>query len=469
MASGTLTERGAIESAGIVAVPGAVGGAGAGARSGLVAAIVEWGLITSSYLTLFFADHWIGADGAMRYDALSTYLETGKMPHVKLSLVGPFFSTPLYYLGKRLWKDPRAACAYYNWVLLGVCLVVLARLLRSQLPAQTARRFLLVLVAASMFAFHAGPYYGEVFTAVCVGTGILSVCTRRTSVLGWTAIVLGTVNTPASGVGAVAVCGLFGLQRRQFRYVVPIVAIAALGVAEAYWHRGGLTSSGYEGDHGNKTVMPYSGLPNFSYPMFLGILGGLLSFGKGILFYEPGLLAPVRRHLRGWPGVARAHTLWMVFLAGLLLVYSKWWAWQGGEFWGPRYLFFAVIPASLALACNLGKPQSIPWGMAVLAMLTLSVWIAAEGVMFGQQHLEECNMNSYALEHLCWYVPEFTAWIRPFIIRRDLRPKDWLFISDYVAVYLYLAVPVAVSLVRTTTPLVWTHVKRALQLSAWRV
>ncbi|MDP9149103.1 MAG: hypothetical protein M3O36_04060, partial [Myxococcota bacterium] len=84
------------------------------------ARLFEWGLIAASYSVLFFERHWVGADGAMRFDALSSLLESGKMPTVKLSLMGPLFSAPLWYLGKRWLADPRLGCAYYNWVLFGI-------------------------------------------------------------------------------------------------------------------------------------------------------------------------------------------------------------------------------------------------------------------------------------------------------------------------------------------------------------
>ncbi|MDP9035672.1 MAG: hypothetical protein M3O50_12780, partial [Myxococcota bacterium] len=94
----------------------------------------------------------------------------------------------LWYLGKRWLADPRLGCAYYNWVLFGIGLGVFARLLRGLLPPEATRRFLLILSAGSMFTYHVQAYYGEVFTAVLVGAGVLSVCTRRSAWLGWTAI-----------------------------------------------------------------------------------------------------------------------------------------------------------------------------------------------------------------------------------------------------------------------------------------
>src|SRR5207237_9070910 len=59
-------------------------------------------------------------------------------------------------------------------------------------------------------------------------------------------------------------------------------------------------------------------------PPFSSELAALLWFGKGLEFYAPGLILPIRRAL----GVYR---LWLGFLAGLILVYARWWEWWGGS------------------------------------------------------------------------------------------------------------------------------------------
>src|SRR2546430_10361340 len=42
--------------------------------------------------------------------------------------------------------------------------------------------------------------------------------------------------------------------------------------------------------------------------------------------------------------------------AGIVLVYGTWWAWYGGFTWGPRFLIFASLPASLLLAAQIRRP-----------------------------------------------------------------------------------------------------------------
>jgi hypothetical protein len=428
-------------------------------------ALVEWALIAASYFMLVFGLHWVGADGGDRFDGLSELLGQHKIPATRYSIVGPFFSAPLWYLGKALLKDPRLGCAYYNWVLLGVFLVLMARLLKDSLEPEIMRRFLLLLVAGSMFANHIQAYYAEVFTAVCVATGVLCVCRRRCTWLGWIAIVLGSANTPGVGLGAAAVCFYFTVERRRLRYVLPLLAVGVIIALEALLRKGGKT--GYEGVRQNTTLMPYSGRPGFSYPLFLGLLSLLMSFGKGIVFYAPGVFAPVKDLLQGKDALLKTQRVWLLFLAGLMLVYAKFCGWYGGVFWGPRYILFASVPASFALALNLGVRRSFGRSLVTLTMLTLSVWICAEGMVFGQGNLDACWTNNYALEHLCWYVPEFSAWIRPFISARPLKKEDFVFLSVYAIVYLYLAVPIAVFLVRSALPRCRSQLQRLLEWRAW--
>jgi hypothetical protein len=45
-----------------------------------------------------------------------------------------------------------------------------------------------------------------------------------------------------------------------------------------------------DAEKGFVTVLPYSRMQGFSYPLFFGILSIFISFGKGMILYLPGLL-----------------------------------------------------------------------------------------------------------------------------------------------------------------------------------
>jgi hypothetical protein len=93
-------------------------------------------------------------------------------------------------------------------------------------------------------------------------------------------VVLGVVNTPATAVGlALSRCIARGARGARRRDVAAAVA-AGLILLENTIVRGGPLITGYAGNHGATTVMPFSGMPGFSYPLFSGVLSLLFSFGK---------------------------------------------------------------------------------------------------------------------------------------------------------------------------------------------
>ena len=342
-------------------------------------------------------------------------------------------------------------CSGYNLCLFSAALWLLHRLLRGLVRPAVGRRFLLLLVFASPFTFHVQEYYSEVFTTVLVGVGTLAVLTRRTF-WGWVAIVLGVVNTPASVVGLL-LASLYALAAtRRWRWVLLVPVSAALILLESYLRRGNPFVSGYENNRGFPTILPYSGLPGFSYPLFFGVLSILFSFGKGLLFFTPGLFLTLPRDEQrrkgadgnvGLPPLATVHVCWLLFTAGLVLVYARWWAWYGGWAWGPRFFLFAALPASLALAANLGagERQSLGRNLLVLSALALSFWAGANGRVFRDADLELCTADDFALEHLAWYVPEFSILWRPFVNPEPLNVGDGLVLGVYALGFLYLAVP----------------------------
>ena len=405
------------------------------------AAAVEYGFLALGWLVLVLGPHAVGGDGAVRFQALDNLFLRGRVPSTRYSLVGPLLSAPLWLAG-RLGSGERFWCARYNLVVFTAGLWLLYRLLGDVARPEVRRRFLLLLVYASMFPHHQQDYYGEVFTAVLVGVGTLALAVRP-GVAAWACVVLGVANTPASMVGLLLAGGYALLATRRWRWALLLPACAALVLLEALLRRGSVLATDYEGDHGFVTVLPYSGLPGFSYPLFFGVLGLLLSFGKGLLFFAPGTFLPLAPDAE--PRLRFIHRLWLLFVAGLVLVYARWWAWYGGWSWGPRFLLFASLPASLALASSLGGAagQSLGKNVATLLMLALSFWVGANGQLCGQASLGLCTENDYALEHLCWYVPEFSALWRPFVV---LGPVPWeavVVLLLWTACFLYLALPLA--------------------------
>lgn len=428
---------------------------------GWLIATVETALIFIGLILLAFGQqHQIIGDGLARYQALVDLMQQRHLYEMPYSLIGPIFAAPLWAIGQ-LRGDPEGWTVYYNVLLFTLALGALHLLLRDRMDRHLLRRFLLILVAASMIAPHVLDFYGEVFTATTVGVGLLAATLPNTGPLtraaGWVGVVLGVANTPASLVGLSLVAVVLAVRRRRLRYLLVVPAAAALIMGEAWVRHGDPFHSSYIGNSGGPTVMPYSGLPGFSYPFLLGLLAILFSFGKGLVWFVPGLFLPVRRRLRAAAGAAAEDLwsiwlLWTVFVVGLVLVYSRWWAWYGGMYWGPRFFLIAILPASLALALWLAPAQSDPPGLVgslvTFGVLVLAVWGAADSLVYGQLWPWKCYENNYYLEGLCHFTPEYSSLWYPFVANPELNTTQRMALAFYGVVLLWLAVPLLIRIGR---------------------
>src|SRR5437879_7414755 len=177
-------------------------------------AAIETGLIIVGLLLVaLFLPRQISGDGMTRYQDLLRFFSTYTLfqPHSRFSLIGPFFSIPLLLIGNIL-GHPQEWTSLYNLTLFSLCLLVSYFLLRNDVDRALLRIFFLVLIYGSMFVAHLASYYGEVFTALCVGFGVLVTFKRSTRIGGWVTVVLGVVNTPATLIG-------LGLLRSEERRV----------------------------------------------------------------------------------------------------------------------------------------------------------------------------------------------------------------------------------------------------------
>jgi hypothetical protein len=223
-------------------------------------------------------------------------------------------------------------------------------------------------------------------------------------------------------------------------------------------------------DHGFQTILPYSGKTGYSYPFVLGVLSILFSFGKGLVFYCPGLLLTWWVWKLSLDQVERKMLiLWFLIVLGLILAYASWWSWYGGWFWGPRFFLFASVPATWILAKLVySRYQSLGISVILPLLVSLSLWVGVDGIVFQQKTLEVCTANNYALESLCWYVPEFSALLRPFIIRNTLTLQSRLMLILFTALWSYLMFPLGISLYRQTKVLFEAN-RSILKRSYWKL
>ena len=403
-------------------------------RLGYIVALIGVVLIASAPLAL-------ANDGLVRLEALDQLLRTGRADPIKYSLAGPLAAAPLWYLGEAVGHADYGVWAF-NRIAFGLMLLALWFVLRPVLGEPERLRFVLFLLFGSMFPWHVQFFFAEVFHVVCVGLGLALAAQRWRG--GWVLVVWGTVNVPASVVGlGLAVCVLCWY-RRRLRYALAVIPTVAMILRENQLRWGDPFRSGYEGEHGHPTPLPFSARPGFSYPMFFGLLSVLFSFGKGLAFFTPGLFLSYPR--RDPDPVRLIYQMWVAVVVGLVLVYARWWAWYGGAAWGPRFFLFACLPAALVLARPTPRPLGV--NLLVLTAVTLSCWAAASGMVFAEHGFERFWENDFALEYLTWYVPECSVLWWPFVRPKPMAWFDWLRLAGFAVGYVYLAVPLAADVVR---------------------
>jgi hypothetical protein len=164
-------------------------------------------------------------------------------------------------------------------------------------------------------------------------------------------------------------------------FAAPLLFWAALMAAYNYLRFGSPLITGY---------LPEE---SFSAPWLEGILGLLVSPGRGILFYCPILLACipalpqfVRRH--------RVQAFLVLFTAAsYLLLYGKWFMWHGGFAWGPRFLL-PVIPLLCVTVAPVverlaGKTRALFW-----ALFGISVAVQLPGLSVHFIHHQEALLDA---------------------------------------------------------------------------
>ena len=216
---------------------------------------------------------------------------------------------------------------------------------------------------------------------------------------------------------------------------------------------------GIRSEHGYTTLLPYSGRSGFSYPLVLGVVSILFSFGRGLLFFTPGLFLWLDESTRRAAGACRRSiVLMLVVVVGLVAVYAKWWAWYGGLSWGPRFFTLAAIPASLIVVLRIGAAGVSAGRDAVtLVVLALSAWVGFAALVSPLDPPAICSANRYALESFCWYVPEYSSLWQPVLHPPPLTAATVTVAAWCIAVFAHLAAPLAVALARRARSLRPAH------------
>ncbi len=236
-------------------------------------------------LLIFSLAPTITGDGEVRiHDVIRLYRHDA-IPKTQFSVIQPLLSVPLYWLG-HINNKPDAATAWLNCLVFLFFLFCLFRLL----PPTKLRFYTIVfLLCTTMFPHYIDRYDGEVISAVAVTLGFFYLLNCR-YVLGTILLTIGVAQTPAS-LPAFALALIFvSIKTNRPKLLLLFIFPLILMLGETFIKHGSLLNNPYLTDNkGLKTIMPYSGIPGFSYPFFLGFLSIIFSFGKGLIFFIPAL------------------------------------------------------------------------------------------------------------------------------------------------------------------------------------
>lgn len=395
----------------------------------------KWGrreTIGSALVVLTVAIHiavaspFVGGDGYARYEMV-VQLATGEFSSLaKYPIVQPLITLAFGSVLSIFGADLNAAASYFNlMVFFGGLAVMYARIFHL-FDHNTANSFAILAVGFGMFPHYVPQFFGEVLTSVLL---MLSLLFYRRKVIFYGCLVLSILNAPAMIPAAVLALLALAWVERSWQPLVAIALIAGLFMAEHQLKYGDPLGSPYgsDGERGLQTVMPYSGLPGFSYPLLFGLLSLVFAFGKSVFLFIPTLFFLWREKLTTLlPVPPRYLAIMALFVVVVMITFAKWWAWYGGWSWGARFFLFLVLPMALVAARGLER-SSRGWNdrLGAIAIVVFAGWVGLNGLVWGNDDLGACLDNNYALEALCWYAPEFSPLFRPFVVGRLGMMLHW--------------------------------------------
>lgn len=208
--------------------------------------------------------------------------------------------------------------------------------------------------------------------------------------------------------------------RHGLAFVIPLAVIAVSLIGFNVSRYGSPFDTGY--------------LPNetFSGIWWQGILGQLVSPGRGLLLYCPvlglsfaGMIWFVRRH-------PAEGVLALSIIVIHLLLYGKWFMWHGGYAWGPRFMIPTLPFWTLLLAPILTGPRWLRVGfvgLALLGLLPQGLSVVIDFAPF-QNSLLDTGLPLFAPVTFFApvYSPFLSAW--PFI-RWDAIDLVWLWAGRF--------------------------------------
>ena len=298
---------------------------------------------------------------------------------------------PLVALGVAVFHDPRLLVTLLEPTVAAGTVVAL-NLLLVELGCSWTRSLLISLCYAfgTLAWYYSGVLFTEPVIGLCLVLGLLclrlyqrrgerrwvalaGVVTGVAVLMRWDSLLLG-----AAPMGIYLLLAVVRQERplmaRAFDlagFGLPIVAAMAVNLAYDLFRFHQALGGAYKAD-------PFG----YSTPLLKGLYGLWLSPGVGLFIYTPILLMSLvaaRWFFQRWP--MEAGLILALFLVRSVF-YGRYWAWEGGATWGPRYLV-PLIPLLLVPIAFLPRQRWLELAAIVLGSVGVLIQVLGQLVPYG--------------------------------------------------------------------------------------
>lgn len=326
------------------------------------------------------------------------------------------------------------------WIIWALSITLILRKYRNT-------RYILIaltLVYFSMITPYIIGFNSEVFSALGISLGLALILLTENllhRILGWICLVIATANTPILLVGAVLAAIYLMISEKRLHYLFYPFAVLIMIILEATIYNGNLSFSKYslESELGNSVLLPWGVVRGFGYPVIFGILGIILSFGRGIIFYIPTILTLFFRRKKD--SLERWITSLLLITLAIIPIYGAWWAWYGGLTFGPRFFMLGCVAGGFSASEILYK-NNIVTKVKLMTLCTsiLSLWVSAIGIAYliTPKVALMCMQDNFRYEPLCWYSPEYSTILAPIWEGGSVSWQAKIFIIFGIVMYILL-------------------------------
>jgi len=312
-------------------------------------------------------------------------------PYAAYAIGLSLLMVPLVAMGAGLFHDPRLLVTLLEPTVAALTVVVL-NLLLVELGCSWRRS--VVIAVAYAFGTLAWYYSGVLFTepviGLCLLVAVLGMLRHRRGGSVGSLVIAGTAaglavlmrwDSVLTAAAPVGLCAVWLVARAPAPLRSRILKLAAFGAPVAI--AVGIDLAYDVLRFGQPLGGPYSGDQlGFSTPFLKGVFGLLLSPGVGLFVYTPVLMMSIVAFpwfLKRWKVEG---ALILALFAVRMAFFARYWSWDGGATWGPRFLV-PLIPLMLVPVAFLPRDRRIEIATIVLAAVGVAIQLLGQLVPYG--------------------------------------------------------------------------------------